>query len=292
MTILARETEKVAIGSFALVHTLYNPMLVAEQAAVVDTLSRGRAYLALARGYHAGYWDYFGVDQERLLGRFLEGVEVVQKAFQGERFSFHGKHFTVTDSILAPQPYQEHFPIWGSGQLPPAIRRSGRYSDAWTCDPFPLLKETWDEQAGAYRDEARKHGREPFIVLMRDGWVADSFEEAARDFGTHYIEEMKFYQRQGILAHHPDFDSEDKLTPEATAKHVVVGTPQQCIEQLEYYGEEFGVDYVTMRFRMPTGPSFEKTRETIQRFGEEVVSYFHKKDPPLDHPAIPEGCRW
>ena len=126
---------------------------------------------------------------------------------------------------------------------------------------------------------------------MRDGWVADTFEEAARDFGTHYVEEMKFYFRQGILAHHPDFDSEEKLTPEATAKHVVLGTPQQCIEQIEYYEEEFGVDYITMRFRMPTGPSFEKTRECIQRFGEEVCAYFHKKDPPIEHPAIPEACR-
>jgi hypothetical protein len=48
-----------------------------------------------------------------------------------------------------------------------------------------------------------------------------------------------------------------------------------------------------MRMRLPTGPSFEATREAIQRFGEEVVSYFNDKDPePIDHPAIPEGARW
>jgi alkanesulfonate monooxygenase SsuD/methylene tetrahydromethanopterin reductase-like flavin-dependent oxidoreductase (luciferase family) len=292
LTILARETEKVAIGSFALVLTLYNPMLVAEQVAVIDNLSRGRAYLTVARGFHPGYWNYFGVEQEKLLGRFLEGVEILKTAFQGERFSFDGKHYKVVDSILAPQPFQKQFPIWGGGQLARAIKRCGRYAEAWTCDPFPLLKETWEEQVGAYREEARKHGREPFVVLMRDGWVADTFEQAAKEFGTHYIEEMKFYFRQGIMAHHPDFNSEEKLTPEGTRKHVIVGSPQDCIEQIEYYQEEFGVDYITMRFRMPTGPSLEQSKDTIQRFGEEVVSYFHKKNPPLEHPAIPEGARW
>ncbi len=47
-----------------------------------------------------------------------------------------------------------------------------------------------------------------------------------------------------------------------------------------------------MRFRMVTGPSFEATREQILRFGEEVVQPLHKKYPPIDHPAIPEACRW
>src|SRR4051812_29638987 len=40
LTLLARETERVAIGSFNLVLTLYHPMLVAEQTAIVDLLSR------------------------------------------------------------------------------------------------------------------------------------------------------------------------------------------------------------------------------------------------------------
>jgi alkanesulfonate monooxygenase SsuD/methylene tetrahydromethanopterin reductase-like flavin-dependent oxidoreductase (luciferase family) len=293
MTILARETSRVAIGSYACIATLYHPMQIAEWTAVVDNLSRGRAYQTLARGYHPGYWDFFGVPQEKLLGRLLESIEVINRAFAGERFSFDGAHYQVRNALLSPQPYQEHVPLWGAGQLPAAIRRSGRIGDCWTCDPFPILQETWDVQAGAYRAEAERNGKTPFIVLMRDGWVADSFEDAARDFGTHWVEEMKFYFRAGIFAHHPQYDEEWKITPEATRADVVVGTPQQCIEQIERFEEELGVQYITMRFRMPTGPSFEKARECIQRFGEEVCSYFHRKpDPAMDHPAIPEACRW
>jgi hypothetical protein len=52
------------------------------------------------------------------------------------------------------------------------------------------------------------------------------------------------------------------------------------------------VDYFTIRFRMPTGPSLEKAREQIQKFGEEVVQPVHRKYPAPDHPAIPAACRW
>lgn len=293
LTILARETERIALGSFALVSTLYHPMLVAEQCAVIDNLSRGRLYMTFARGYHPGYWQYFGVPQERLLSRFLEAVAVMERAYAGDRFSHDGDFYTVQDALLSPQPYQSpRFPFWGGGQFAPSIRRCAEYSEAWTGDDFPIQQATWDSQVGGYRERCAELGKQPFVVLMRNGWVADSFADAAQQFGTHYVDEMRFYCRQGILAHHPDFDSPEKITPESTREHVVVGDARQCVERLERYREELGIDYVTMRFRMPNGPSLEETREQILRFGEEVVAPIHAKYPAPAHPAIPEAVRW
>lgn len=293
LTILARETRRVALGSFAMINTLYHPMLIAEQCAVIDNLSRGRLYMTWARGYHEGYWEYFGIPRERMLGRFLENVRVIEAAYQGERFSYDGDFYQVEAALLTPQPYQRpRFPFWGGGQFPASIERSARYADAWSCDNFPIQRSVWDKQAGTYRQRAAEAGKKPFIVLMRDGWVADSFADAAREFGTHYVDEMRFYSRQGILGHHPDFDSPEKITAESTRDHVVMGTAQQCIERLERYQEELGVDYITMRFRMPNGPSLEATRDQILRFGGEVAAYFHKRDAAPDHPAVPEGARW
>lgn len=294
LTILARETDRVAIGTYTFVATLPHPLYAAEQFAVIDNLSKGRLYTTLSRGYHPGYWQQFGIPQDKLLGRFKEAIHVFQEAMKGERFSFEGKHFSVEDGLLTPGPYQEGgWPIWGGGNAAPAaIRRSAEYGECWTCDPFPLMKDVWEAQAGAYREYAEELGKKPYVVLMRDGWVADTFEDAAAQFGTHFVEEMRFYYRQGIFTHHPDFQSEEDITSERAAPHLIMGTPQQCIEQLERYHEEFGVDYFTIRFRMPTGPSMEAAKEQIQRFGEEVVQPIHAKYPAPDHPAIPEACRW
>ena len=82
LMILARETERVALGSYCLVNTLYNPMHVAEQCAIIDNISRGRLYMTWGRGFHAGYWGQFGVAEERMLGRFLENVRIIDKALE------------------------------------------------------------------------------------------------------------------------------------------------------------------------------------------------------------------
>jgi alkanesulfonate monooxygenase SsuD/methylene tetrahydromethanopterin reductase-like flavin-dependent oxidoreductase (luciferase family) len=295
LTILAHETQRVALGSYCLVNTLYHPMHVAEQCAIIDNISRGRLYMTWGRGFHAGYWGQFGVPEERMLGRFLDGVRLIETAFQrkGERFDWHSDFHDVRDGMISPNTYQQpRFPFWGGGQLPAAIERCGEYAESWTCDDFPILPSVWEEQAGAYRRKAEEHGKKPFIVLMRNGWVADSFEQAARDFGTHYVSEMRFYCEQGILAHHPEFDSPEKITAESAREHIVLGDPSQCRERLEQYAEELGVDYFTIRLRMVTGPSFEATRDQILRFGEEVVQPLHRKYPAPDHPAIPAACRW
>lgn len=294
LTILARETEKVAIGTFTYVATLYHPMRAAEQFAIIDNLSRGRLYTTMSRGYHAGYWGQFGIPQEKLLGRFLEAVKIFKEAFKGERFDFDGKYWQVEQGLLTPGPYQQGgWPIWGGGNASPeAIRRSAEYGEAMTADPSPHLKEVWGERVAAYKEAAEERGKKPFVVMMRDGWVADTFEEAAQEFGTHFVEEWKFYYRMGIFTGHPELQTEDDITAEKCAKHLVMGTPQQCIEQLEMFHEDYGVDYFTLRFRMPTGPSMEKAHEQIQRFGEEVVQPIHKKYPAPKHPAIPAACQW
>ena len=80
LTILAYETEKVALGSYCLVNTLYNPMHVAEQCSIIDNISRGRLYMTWGRGFHAGYWGQFGIPEERMLGRYLENVKIIEKA--------------------------------------------------------------------------------------------------------------------------------------------------------------------------------------------------------------------
>ena len=126
---------------------------------------------------------------------------------------------------------------------------------------------------------------------MRDGWVADTFEEAAEEFGTHFVEEMRFYFRQGIFTHHPDFQNESDITAERAAPHLIMGTPDQCISQLEMYHEDFGVDYFTIRFRMATGPSMERptsrSRNSARRScSRSTASTRRPTTPPSPRPAV------
>jgi alkanesulfonate monooxygenase SsuD/methylene tetrahydromethanopterin reductase-like flavin-dependent oxidoreductase (luciferase family) len=292
LTMLARETDRVALGTFTFVGTLTHPMRSAEQFSVIDNLSRGRLFTTVSRGFLSDFWGQFGIPEERMLGRFLEGLRIWRHAFAGERFDFDGRHWQVRRGCLQPQPYQPGgWPIWGGGNASPAAaRRSAEYGECWTCDPLPITDEAWRERADAYRERAHELGKRPFIAAMRDGWVADSFEEAARDFGTHFISAARFYVRHGLLRH-PDFPTEADVTAESLAPHLVLGTPAQCVETLQRAEGERGIDYVMICCRVSTGPSLERTREQILRLGEEVVAPIHARNASSDHPAIPAACR-
>jgi alkanesulfonate monooxygenase SsuD/methylene tetrahydromethanopterin reductase-like flavin-dependent oxidoreductase (luciferase family) len=294
LTILAYETQRVGLGSFSQVATLYHPMMSAEHFSVIDNVSRGRLSTTVSRGYHPGYWMQYGIPQEKLLGRFKEFLAVWEDAVKGERFDFEGDHYRVEDGLLAPQPYQQGgWPIWGGSNAgPTAVRRCAEYASCWCCDSLPISPKTFMELSEAYQERARELDKQPFVLLMRDAWVADSFEDASQQFGTSFVDEMLFYFRRGVIKNYPEFASEADITPERAASQLVMGSPQQCIEQLERYREEWGVEYVVVRFRMASGPSLEAAREQIQRFGEEVVAPIHKKYPAPNHPAVPVGCRW
>ena len=269
-------------------------MHAAEQFAIIDNLSKGRLYTTMSRGYHPGYWDQFGIPHEKMLGRFLESIKIWKEAFKGERFDFDGKHWQVKQGLLTPGPYQEGgWPIWGGGNASPeAIRRSAKYGEAMTADPFPKLPEVWNEWVGDYKAAAEELGKKPFIVMMRDGWVDGHVRAGGRHVRHALRRGVALLPPAGHLHGPPGAGGGAAITPENCAKYLVMGTPQQCIEQLEMFHEELGVDYFTMRFRFPTGPSMEAAHEQIQRFGEEVVQPIHKKYPALDHPAIPAACRW
>jgi alkanesulfonate monooxygenase SsuD/methylene tetrahydromethanopterin reductase-like flavin-dependent oxidoreductase (luciferase family) len=293
LTLLALSTERVALGTFTFVATLTHPMRAAEQFSVIDNLSGGRLFTTLSRGFLPAFWKQYGVPQERLLGRFLETVRIWERALSGERVTVAGRHWSVEDGLLAPPPYQPGgWPIWGGGNaVAAAARRCAEYAACWTADALPFTAESWASRVGAYRERAEELGKRPFVVLMRDGWVADSFEQAAAAFGAHYARQMRFYLRAGLLQH-PDYPDAASATPERLAPHLVMGTPAQCVEQLERCHEELGVDYVTLCCRVATGPDASAVAEQIQRLGEEVVGPIHRRYPAPDHPAIPAACRW
>lgn len=293
LTVLARETERIAIGTHTFVATLTHPLKAAEQFAVIDTLSEGRLYTTVSQGYHPGYWKQFGVPQTHMLGRFQEAIKIWRLGFQGTRFNFEGKYWQVEDGLLTPGPYQPGgWPIWGGGYVTPAAcARSAEYGECWSGDMFPIRRTAWDERAGAYIERARDLGKRPLIVLMRKGWVADSYEQAVREFAAPVAEEMRFYFRHGIFPPHPDFQSESDITAERIAPHLIIGTAEQCLEQLRLLEADYGVDYVSISFRQPPGPRMEAIREQVIRFGEQVAGPLAATTPAIDHPALPARCR-
>lgn len=274
----ATRTERVDLGTFVLQTPYYNPMHLAEDVAMIDLMSKGRVVLGVGLGYHPDYFRLFNAPYQQRFSRFEESLDVMRQAWSShEPFSYHGKRFQFDDIMLTPKPYQEGGPpLWIGAAYPEAIKRAGRLGDGWGILPFWEPVPKLREQAALYRESAEAHGRTPKVVLMRDGWVAPTRKEAEEVFGPLWVQEMLFYYRWNLLSPNDEFQSEADFSIDKLSKYLVMGSPKECIEQIEMWTEVVGADYLIMRFRLPLGPSPEQVVRCIRQFGAEVIPYFKK----------------
>jgi F420-dependent oxidoreductase-like protein len=122
---LARETSRIRLGTLVTSATFRDPGLLAISVAQVDQMSGGRVELGLGAGWyeteHTAYGFRFPPTAERF-DRLAEQLEVVTGLWstrEGERYDFHGKHYTLTGSPALPKPAQRPHPpviIGGKGK--------------------------------------------------------------------------------------------------------------------------------------------------------------------------------
>lgn len=104
-----------------------NPLHVAEDAAVLDHISKGRVQLLLMGGFVTEEFATFGADPAERGALMEEGVRVLRDAWTGEPFEYRGRRCRVT-----PRPLQRpHPPLFMGGATPAAARRAARIGDGF-----------------------------------------------------------------------------------------------------------------------------------------------------------------
>ena len=88
---VAARTKKIGIGLAVQVLPLANPLRVAEEAAIVDHISEGRLLFGVGRSSFIESYNGYNVDYGESRARFLESLEVIQRAWLNEDFSYHGE---------------------------------------------------------------------------------------------------------------------------------------------------------------------------------------------------------
>src|SRR5579872_2577557 len=123
---LCHVTKNIKIGCGFNITPMWHPLRLAEDFAVADILTKGRTVFGVGRGYHTREVETFGapmLDQNANRELFEEQVEVIFKAFNNERFSHKGKHYTLPpevpyrgyalkDLTLVPRPINLPVETW------------------------------------------------------------------------------------------------------------------------------------------------------------------------------------
>ena len=154
-----------------------NPLRTAEDYAMVDVLSGGRLDLGVGSGYLTHEYAGFDLDPEEKRARFDEALEILLRAWTGERFSYEGRYHQVRDVRLNVRPRAAAAPA-GVGGHPPHRRAAPASAPAG----FPVMlipyasAETLPEMAAglaAYRAAFVAAGGRP--------------EDATVPFGLHLL---------------------------------------------------------------------------------------------------------
>jgi F420-dependent oxidoreductase-like protein len=164
---IAVQTSRIRLGTMVTSATFRLPGPLAIAVAQVDDMSRGRIELGLGSGWFEAEHTAYGVPFPALGERFdrlteqLEIISGLWGTLPGERFSYAGAHYTLTDSPALPKPVQQpHPPIIVGGKGPkrtPAL--AARFANEVNV-PFAGIDEVAAQFARV--DEAcRTLGRDP-----------------------------------------------------------------------------------------------------------------------------------
>jgi F420-dependent oxidoreductase-like protein len=161
---LARETSTIRLGTLVSPATFRLPGPLAISVAQIDEMSGGRVELGLGAGWyedeHAAYGIPFHSTGERF-DRFAEQVEIVRGLLttpSGEKYSFAGEHYSLTDSPALPKPVQSPLPLVLGG----AGRKRGAALAARFADEFNVGFSSVEQTAAVFdrvRAAASETGR-------------------------------------------------------------------------------------------------------------------------------------
>jgi F420-dependent oxidoreductase-like protein len=167
---LARETERIRLGTLVSPVTFRHPAVLAKMAATLDHLSGGRAELGVGAGWLAAEHDAYGFPFAAGPARvdlLEEQLKVITGLWSEDPFSHSGAHYRLAECHFTPRPVQQpRLPILIGG-TPAATRLprlAARYADEYvlglgTPAQCRAVRERLDRNCAA-------NGRDPRAVSL------------------------------------------------------------------------------------------------------------------------------
>lgn len=144
LAVAAGRTERLKLGTAVLVVPGRNPVVLAQEMASLDVLSRGRFLPAVGLGaVNAAEQQAFGVRREDRGRRFDEALTLMRQCWTGTPVTHHGEFYDVDQALVLPVPSQESLDVWLGGIAPSELRRVGRMGDGWLpsfCSPADIAE--------------------------------------------------------------------------------------------------------------------------------------------------------
>ncbi len=269
---LAAVTERLEL-MVAVRPTFHNPALLAKQAANIDHIGGGgRLSLNVVSSWWASEAAMYGVHFEQHDDRYArtaEWLEVVDRAWKDDHFSYEGRYYKVADTVLQPKPLSQPRPtLYAGGESEAAKELIASKCDAYVMhgDPPERVREKVKDMSA----RRERLGMPPMIFGVAGyAVVRDSEEEAKRELGR--ITDVR--QSAAGYANYQQWlagtqleqrvSLEDYSVSNRGLRSGLVGTPEQVAARVAEF-EGAGVDLLLLQ----CSPQLEE----MERFAAQVIA--------------------
>jgi alkanesulfonate monooxygenase SsuD/methylene tetrahydromethanopterin reductase-like flavin-dependent oxidoreductase (luciferase family) len=229
---VAARTNKIKLGTTSYLLPIRNPILAAEEVAVLDRLSGGRVILGIGRGFQASMFKPFGIPTSEKRKLFKSNLELMITAWKGEPID----EFEGTDITLSPLPVQQpHPPLWVAAFGPLAIKQAGTLGLPYIASPVETLSSL-KENILAHQGHVRDTGHPPVTItpVMRTVFVTDN-------------PALEKQVRESLGA---EVASRFRDTATDVDEWAIVGDSVFIKDKLAQYEETLGLNYLIARGRI------------------------------------------
>jgi alkanesulfonate monooxygenase SsuD/methylene tetrahydromethanopterin reductase-like flavin-dependent oxidoreductase (luciferase family) len=272
---IAARTERVEIGTALLLAPLHEPLRLAEDAAVVDLVGRGRLILGLGLGWRAEEFEALGVPLRERVGRLEGTIATLRQAWSGQLVVGAGD-VTYPDVPVTPRPARPGGPpIWIGALTERAVRRAGRIADGFMATE--VTPESFAEQVRWARDEREHAGLDPATLALSLHLPTFAFEgdeerawSLVRPF-HHYVG-WKYDDMDGARSRSGAPPGPPPIEDDASLRaSIVLGTPERVAERIHAFAEAAGGDvhYIARSYWPGMDPSLQD--EAVRVLGERVA---------------------
>lgn len=287
---IGQRTQRIKIGTAAVILPVWQPLRLAEEIAVLDNLIDGRFLCGIGRGYQPYEMAGFGGDVATSRKRFHETLEVLLKAWtQEESFTYQGDFVNIPNPVTVfPKPLQKPYPpllLMGTSiesmqlaaQLDMLPFSSGMMGLAGIRAQFGALVHAYDE-VGKPPGNLR-------LGLQCMTHVAPTDEEAYAEvkYARWQHRAQRGLNRQDVRNGKINaIPYEGELADDAYLDRMFFGSPATVIEKFKQVARA-GVTHIS-NWMMFGGMEHEKLMRSIGLMGESVIPALRDVQPPADLP--------
>ncbi len=287
LTYIAAKTSRIQLAPATVVLPINHPVRMAEEYALLDLLSNGRAIFCAGRGYDEREYRGFQVPFDESRTRFDEEMLFVRKLLAEENVTWDGQHHQISEPVtIYPRPLRKpHPPMYVACFSEPTMRFAAENGFNIIFAPFAaaMMFGSLAEAVGRFKDLASSAGfPESKAMCSYFTCLADTESEvrAAQERLLFYLKNVApaFPANPETAPPHIRYfidivDRINRMRPEDLGERsIVTGTRGQVIEHLRRV-EDAGISEVICYFNFGLLPHAAALHQ-MRRFAAEVMPAF------------------